>query len=152
MQANWKDFSKRLEIIMSARGLANPNELAKALGYNSPEKVYRLFRSEGALPSIELVVDVLSLFPDVNANWFVLGKGQPFTNKEEISNNVESSRPPYETLELTKKVAVFEQDIKLRDLQYTQLMERFNDVLVKMSELMQKQDAMDAELRKAAMH
>lgn len=147
MQEKLKDFSKRLELLMQSAGLENVNQLSKSLGYSRPTKLYSILENT-SLPSIETVADILATYPKVSARWLLLGQGEPGFNAIEIESVSKTETPAYETLDLMKKVAAFEQDIKLRDMQYSQLMARFNDVLVKVSELMQEIDSIKKPLKK----
>lgn len=46
---------------------------AQALGYKSPQKIYRLFNTEGASPSVQIVEDIKRAFPELNMNWLFGG-------------------------------------------------------------------------------
>lgn len=49
---------------------------ANALGYKSPQKIYRLFNTEGASPSVQIVEDIKRAFPELNMNWLFGGEGE----------------------------------------------------------------------------
>ena len=51
-------------------------DLAILLDYNSPQKLYRLFNTENASPSVQIVEDISNKFEDLNLNWLFTGKGQ----------------------------------------------------------------------------
>lgn len=136
-----------LESLLSSSSVKSKAAIANDLGV-SPATVSEIMRfKQGA--TTEFIAKLVEVY-EANAVYLLTGKEILF-NKTPLSEG-KPEIPPYETLDIMKKVAAFEQDIKLRDLQYEQLTERFNDVLVKLSEVMQKQDAMEAELKKAVMH
>tara|TARA_R100001369_G_scaffold47280_2_gene73675 strand:+ start:1040 stop:1513 length:474 start_codon:yes stop_codon:yes gene_type:complete len=66
---------ERISKIADHYGLEGIPELAEKLGYNSPEKLYRLNRSETARPSFDMISDFASAFDTLNLRWFITGKG-----------------------------------------------------------------------------
>lgn len=52
----------------------NGNELATLLGYKNPEKIYRLFRSDNAKPSVDILEDIANKFEDLDLAWLLTGK------------------------------------------------------------------------------
>ena len=50
-------------------------DLAVLLGYNSPQKLYRLFNTEGASPSCQIIEDLSNKFEELNLNWLFTGRG-----------------------------------------------------------------------------
>lgn len=50
-------------------------DLAVLLGYNSPQKLYRLFNTEGASPSVQIIEDISNKFEELNLNWLFTGRG-----------------------------------------------------------------------------
>jgi len=70
-----KGFFSRLEQLMKHYGVSTVNELAiKHLKYDAPQKINRL-KKEGNSPSAEIIADILRLWPEVNANWLLVGAG-----------------------------------------------------------------------------
>ncbi|MFM2385719.1 MAG: hypothetical protein RL660_476 [Bacteroidota bacterium] len=65
----------RLEQFMQHFGL-NPNTLSDKLGYESPEKLYRLFRKDGAKPSYDIINDIANKFESLNLQWLITGRGE----------------------------------------------------------------------------
>lgn len=77
MQTNLNEnsnFFERTLRISSFYGLSGIPELAKALGYNSPEKFYRL-KKENAKPSVDILQDLSNKFEDLDLNWYITGQG-----------------------------------------------------------------------------
>lgn len=70
---------ERLEYIAECKGLNGITGLAEYLGYNSPQKLYRL-KNNDARPSYDIIADFSNKFEDLNLRWFVLGIGEPFLN------------------------------------------------------------------------
>ena len=73
-------FFDRLMYYAKEKGIKNASDLARRLGYNSPEKLYRLQREENAHPSYEVVVDISKYFEYLNLRWLLLGIGQKDLN------------------------------------------------------------------------
>lgn len=74
------NFNERLGELIEELDLKNPKEFAIKLGYNKPEKIYRLLREEGAKPSFEIISDIINTFPSVNPTWLLTGQGKMFIN------------------------------------------------------------------------
>lgn len=68
-------FFERLMQLANYQGIKNPNELADALGYKSPEKLYRLQRDNNASPSFAILTDISNLFENADIRWLVTGRG-----------------------------------------------------------------------------
>lgn len=77
MQTNLNEnsnfFERTLEIALFY-GFSGIPELAKALGYSSPEKLYRL-KKENAKPSVDILQDLSNKFEDLDLNWYITGQG-----------------------------------------------------------------------------
>lgn len=65
----------RLNEYMKALGI-NTRKLSIDLGYDQPEKLYRLFRDKNAKPSIDIIEDISNKFDDLNLQWLLTGKGE----------------------------------------------------------------------------
>jgi len=65
-------------VVAHDAGYKNINDLAKHLGYKSPEKLYRLERSEKAKPSADILVDFANKFKGANMNWVLTGVGNQY--------------------------------------------------------------------------
>jgi hypothetical protein len=51
-------------------------DLSIILGYSSPQKLYRLFNTENANPSCQIIEDISNKFYDLNLNWLFTGRGE----------------------------------------------------------------------------
>lgn len=60
--------------LANSQGYKNASELAAALHYSSPEKLYRLQRDEKATPSFQILLDIANLFEKADLRWLVTGK------------------------------------------------------------------------------
>jgi hypothetical protein len=58
-------------------------ELAGVLGYNSPQKLYRLFNTENAWPSCQIIEDMSNYFHELNLNWLFTGRGNMLFEAQE---------------------------------------------------------------------
>lgn len=93
-------FYSRLLSYAERQGIKNTSVLADALGYDKPERLYRLKRDENARPSFEVIEDVTNLFESLNVRWLITGKGEPeLSEKEEGELNL--AQEP-ESIYLTK--------------------------------------------------
>ncbi|PZP39521.1 MAG: hypothetical protein DI598_19900, partial [Pseudopedobacter saltans] len=68
------EIVQRLGEYMNVKKL-NQSEFATLLGYDSSEKISRLFRKEGAKPSADIIEDISNKFEDLNIEWWLTGKG-----------------------------------------------------------------------------
>ena len=68
-------------------GYSGIPDLAKALGYSSPEKLYRL-KKENAKPSVDILQDLSNKFEDLDLNWLITGSGS-LSRKTNIGVNAE---------------------------------------------------------------
>ncbi|NDC41903.1 MAG: hypothetical protein EBZ77_10190 [Chitinophagia bacterium] len=64
----------RIHELMTTKGLSI-TAFAHQLGYRSPEKISRLFRSDHANPSADMLADITNMFAEVNAEYLLTGKG-----------------------------------------------------------------------------
>ena len=74
MQEKKSTIFERMMHIASKAGYKNISELAKALNYKSPEKLYRLERNKNAKPSIDIIADFANKFAKENIYWLITGK------------------------------------------------------------------------------
>jgi hypothetical protein len=70
-----KELVVRLKQFLDHKGIG-VIDLALVLGYNSPQKLYRLFNTENASPSVQIIEDISKKFEDLNLNWLFTGKGK----------------------------------------------------------------------------
>lgn len=69
-----KDLVVRLKLYLDYKGIGII-DLSVILKYNSPQKLYRLFNTENASPSCQIIEDISNKFDDLNLNWLFTGKG-----------------------------------------------------------------------------
>ncbi|UUC45557.1 S24 family peptidase [Flavobacterium cerinum] len=72
---NNTSFFERLMQVCEIKRIKNVGELARKLGYSSPEKLYRLERDNSNKPSYQIILDLSNLFDDVDLNWLMTGRG-----------------------------------------------------------------------------
>ena len=63
----------RLVALMNSRNLT-AYQFAKSLGYEGPQKLYKLLRNESK-PGYETLMDVLTHYPLLRAEWLMRGSG-----------------------------------------------------------------------------
>lgn len=80
---------QRLAQFMRTQDLDVP-QLSKLLGYKSPEKIYRLFRMDGAMPSAEMIVDLTNKFDSLDSRWLLTGMDTKQQGPNRYSNQQES--------------------------------------------------------------
>ena len=107
MQTSLNKFFNRLEELAKLKGFSGIPELSKALGYHSPEKLYRLGRKKDAKPSVDILIDLSNKFDSLNLKWFLTGKGSPENDSTTIVLDPDSR---YETLE--KRIIDIEKRLK----------------------------------------
>ncbi|WP_337965740.1 helix-turn-helix transcriptional regulator [uncultured Flavobacterium sp.] len=91
---NIDDFVKRLEIILDYYGI-NASSFADRIGVQRSSMSHLL--SGRNKPSLDFVMKILDVFPDVDLYWLLNGKGN-FPKNEEENSKVKN----YETLETEK--------------------------------------------------
>lgn len=64
--------STRISTWLAHKGL-NANAAAQLLGYANSSKMYKLL--QGTSPGFETLVELLTVWPDLNPDWLLLGKG-----------------------------------------------------------------------------
>lgn len=74
-------FERILELA-EIEGIKNIPELADRLGYDSPEKLYRLKRNPNAKPSFDILEDLTNKFEHWNLRYLITGTGQQLLNAE----------------------------------------------------------------------
>jgi transcriptional regulator with XRE-family HTH domain len=94
---NIDDFVKRLEIIMDYYGL-NASSFADRIGVQRSSMSHLL--SGRNKPSLDFVLKIQDVFPNVDLYWILNGKGS-FPKTEEGNSNVKN----YESLEIEKQNA-----------------------------------------------
>ncbi|PQJ09535.1 hypothetical protein CJD36_020060 [Flavipsychrobacter stenotrophus] len=103
-------FKSRLQELLSAENLTVP-AFAIELGYDNPEKIYRLMRDENNKPSFDILQAISNKFVNWNLNWVVTGKGNkhltPVTNgsSETIIGSNQPEPTPANSLKLSPKLS-----------------------------------------------
>lgn len=80
---NIEDFVKRLEIILDYYGI-NASSFADKIGVQRSSMSHLL--SGRNKPSLDFVMKILEVFPDVDLYWLLNGKGEFPKNTEEVLN------------------------------------------------------------------
>jgi hypothetical protein len=97
----------RLNELLSVLKL-NPNQFAKELGYERPEKIYGILNKKFK-PSFETLMDILQCYQQVNANWLLRGEGNMFKeDKKPIEenngvNNLEAQKVKWLEVQIIEK-------------------------------------------------
>jgi hypothetical protein len=81
------DIADRLQELLGVLKL-NPNQFAKEMGYERPEKIYGIL-SKKFKPSFDTLMDIVLRYSQVNANWLLRGEGSMFI--EEEKNNIQTT-------------------------------------------------------------
>ena len=114
---------QRLQQLMDAEEL-DATGLAKALGYASAEKLYRLFRLAGAKPSIDILEDISNKFDNWNMHWVITGRGNKYLSAKKAgqlrSSTAEEPDPGYSggidahLVNIEKRLAEVERKLKTK--------------------------------------
>lgn len=78
-----KEIVQRLKIYLDYKSIGII-DLSVILGYNSPQKLYRLFNTENASPSCQIIEDLSHKFDDLNLNWLFSGRGNMITDQQDF--------------------------------------------------------------------
>lgn len=68
-------IAKRLKSFLQLKGLST-TAFTRTLQYNSCEKIARLFRVQGAKPSVDILEDIAKHFQELNLRWLITGQGE----------------------------------------------------------------------------
>ena len=90
-----KDLVMRMKMFFDYKELGLI-DLSIILGYNSPQKLYRLFNTENASPSCQIIEDISNKFYELNLNWLFTGRGNMIVSAE---NNTDFKEKYYNCLE-----------------------------------------------------
>ncbi|MGE7773645.1 hypothetical protein ACQKLP_02925 [Chitinophaga sp. NPDC101104] len=69
-----ESIASRLKNFIQHKQLST-SAFTRILEYKSCEKIARLFRSEGAKPSVDIIADIANRFADLNIRWLLTGEG-----------------------------------------------------------------------------
>jgi len=103
---NIDDFVKRLEIILDYYGL-NASAFADKIGVQRSSMSHLL--SGRNKPSLDFVLKILDVFPDVDLYWILNGKGN-FPKKED-ETTVSKTEINFETIKLSPPISSNENNI-----------------------------------------
>jgi hypothetical protein len=98
------DIADRLQELLNIWKL-NPNQFAKELGYERPEKIYGIL-SKKFKPSFDTLIDIITQYPQVNANWLLKGEGSMFKETEapgSPSSTLEAEKIKWLEVQITEK-------------------------------------------------
>lgn len=80
-----KDLVGRLKMYMDYKRIGI-TDMSIILGYTSPQKLYRLFNTDNASPSVQIIEDISSKFHELNLNWLFTGRGSMIQDTADYSN------------------------------------------------------------------
>lgn len=110
---NIEDFIKRLEIILDYYGL-NASSFADKIGVQRSSLSHLL--SGRNKPSLDFILKILDVFPDVDLYWILDGRGNfPKSESENTNFEVPSSTPifntPIEEIKIEKTIDLFSEEL-----------------------------------------
>ncbi|KRB53555.1 helix-turn-helix transcriptional regulator [Flavobacterium sp. Root186] len=91
---NIDDFVKRLEIILDYYGL-NASSFADKIGVQRSSMSHLL--SGRNKPSLDFVMKILDVFPEVDLYWILIGKGNFPKSENETVSNFQNTNPDFPT-------------------------------------------------------
>ena len=127
------NFYNRMLTYAQIQGIKNTKALSDALGFEKPERLYRLKRDANARPSFETIEGLTNLFENLNLRWLITGKGPQelpsFTGVEEPPTVYMTRAEEREKLLLEKERVIDQQQETISALNkaYDQLKMRFED-------------------------
>lgn len=74
-------IAKRLSCFLQHKKMT-ASAFSRCLNYTSCEKVARLFRIQGAKPSVDIVKDIAQHFEELNIRWLLTGDGEMLDTKK----------------------------------------------------------------------
>jgi len=99
---NTDDFIKRLEILMEHFGI-NASSLADKIGVQRSSISHLL--SGRNKPSLDFVLKIMDLFPEINLYWILNGKGNLLKDEVDFSETFQTKKEDDHTPILTKDFA-----------------------------------------------
>ncbi len=85
-----ESIASRLKIYLLYREMST-SEFSRLLEYKSCEKIARLFRTEGAKPSVNIVADIATRFKDLSIHWLLTGEGDMIKKYAYLSSRPENA-------------------------------------------------------------
>jgi len=98
------EASEVLAKLLDALGV-NAKKMADVLGYNRPEKLYKILRGESKSISQSIISDIVKAFPQVNEMFLINLEGEVLKDKSRNFNDVQIGAYT-EKLKGTQNVAV----------------------------------------------
>jgi transcriptional regulator with XRE-family HTH domain len=125
---NTEDFVKRLEILLDYYSL-NASSFADKIGVQRSSISHLL--SGRNKPSLDFVMKISAIFPDINIYWILNGKEdflkKDAGNKNTISTKIENSFTPTATQNLIKKDLFDETEIKKKAVEKKDIIQTSNN-------------------------
>lgn len=114
-------FYSRLLSYAESQGIKNTSALAEALGYDKPERLYRLKRDVKARPSFEVIEGVINLFGSLNIRWLITGDGEAELSSQvdEKTNTVQEPQSVYLTKSQEQRKLLREKERTINQQQET---------------------------------
>lgn len=79
-------------------------DLIKMLGYTGKEKIYRIVREKEASPSYDTIADIGKAFPELNLDWWLMGRGSMLKAGQDrapaLTSIIESGIPAEEKINI----------------------------------------------------
>ncbi len=89
---NKSNIFERILRYSNHKGFKNINEFSRFMGFEYPEKLYRLKRNENNKPSYELLEKLANTFEDLNLNWLIRGTGaMELSNQEDETVSIKET-------------------------------------------------------------
>ncbi|MBO3698201.1 hypothetical protein [Roseivirga sp. E12] len=114
-------FFERLLSYSQSKGVKNVSALSEALGYDKPEKLYRLKRDPSARPSFDVLAGITKLFEDLNLRWLITGDGERelVESSQALPNMVEEPQSIYVTKSQAQRKLLKEKERLIKQQQET---------------------------------
>lgn len=95
----------KLAEVLEAVG-TNANQISKQLGFDRPDKFYKLLKG-AAKPSFSTIAEIISLYPQINANYF-FKEGVPVFENSSTTTNQPPDLQELESRHLKEKINLLE--------------------------------------------
>ena len=104
------DVNNRILLIMKEKNL-NKNSLSKQIGLSQP--AITKIENHKNLPSFKLLFELLRLFPDISAEWLLIGKGEMYKTSEQpdLASAAQVALLKEQLAEKDQKIAQLNQEI-----------------------------------------
>lgn len=125
----------RIKAFMQYKSL-NSLSLSKELGYNSSEKISRLFRDKKAKPSYDIIYDISNKF-EINVDWLITGRGSMLKDEQKHENTVTPN-----TTDATYVYNMYEDYKKLQEKILVEKEKRIKELETKLAQLEKQQESL----------